>query len=107
MSLPYFERILMLSINPDAATRDDVAMMASDLMEKNRLLGLLKRNCIRSIEIGLESVREELRMRDIALGRVRLKDKLLAKQTEQDIKNMERTLEELSKLNDDELAKPA
>jgi len=32
--LPWDERVTMLSINPDAATREDVADMAAELMEK-------------------------------------------------------------------------
>ncbi len=35
------ERIPMLSVHPDAATRDDIAMMAADLMEARRLLCLV------------------------------------------------------------------
>jgi hypothetical protein len=31
--LPWSERVNMLSINPDAATRDDVARMAAELSE--------------------------------------------------------------------------
>ena len=31
--LPWDERITMLSINPDAATREDIARMAAELME--------------------------------------------------------------------------
>lgn len=40
--LPWSERVNMLSINPDAATRDDVARMASELSEAEmkRLLAL-------------------------------------------------------------------
>lgn len=35
------ERINMLSINPDAATRDDVARLASELgLARKRLIGL-------------------------------------------------------------------
>lgn len=34
-ALPWPERINMLSINPDAATRDDVAKLASDLTHAN------------------------------------------------------------------------
>ena len=31
--LPWAERVTMLSINPDAATRHDIAQMAADLTE--------------------------------------------------------------------------
>ncbi|TXH56293.1 MAG: hypothetical protein E6Q97_06810 [Desulfurellales bacterium] len=34
-ALPWKERVAMLSINPDAATRDDVASLADELMIAN------------------------------------------------------------------------
>jgi hypothetical protein len=36
--LPWFERVPMLSINPDAASRDDVARMAAQWMDYRREL---------------------------------------------------------------------
>jgi hypothetical protein len=36
--LPWDERITMLSIHPDAASRDDVARLASELMEARRMI---------------------------------------------------------------------
>ena len=41
MPLPWSERIPMLSINPDAATKEDIAKLAAELMEaRHELLRL-------------------------------------------------------------------
>jgi len=41
-ALPWRERVPMLSINPDAATRDDVASLAEELMLANHKLARAK-----------------------------------------------------------------
>ena len=41
-TLPWNERVVMLSINPDAATRDDVTKMAADLMEAYKTIDNLE-----------------------------------------------------------------
>ena len=38
MTLSWSERLPMLSMNPDAATRTDVARLAAELMEANHIL---------------------------------------------------------------------
>ena len=41
--LPWCERVAMLSIHPDAATREDIARLASELMATKRRLRLQSR----------------------------------------------------------------
>jgi len=45
--LPWNERIVMLSIHPDAASRDDAARLATELMEANRRIKELEAECAR------------------------------------------------------------
>lgn len=40
MSIPWEEKVPMLSINPEAATLGDIAKLASELMEQNKSLEL-------------------------------------------------------------------
>jgi hypothetical protein len=40
--IPWEERVSMLSINPDAATQDDIARLAAELMEANYKLEWVK-----------------------------------------------------------------
>ncbi len=48
--LPWCERINMLSIHPDAANRDDVARLASELGDCLRLLQIL-RNTLEEFQV--------------------------------------------------------
>lgn len=61
--LPWNERITMLSINPDAASRDDIARLATELMECRDAIteaiencetcrGEQKPNCARCVTFG-------------------------------------------------------
>ena len=56
--LTWTERVPMLSINPDAATREDVARLAAELMECRHELDRLK-NIVR--EAGIPSINMVLR----------------------------------------------
>lgn len=50
MGLPWHERINMLSINPDAASRDDVARLAADLSAAlQREAGIAERMTVEKI----------------------------------------------------------
>lgn len=58
MSLPWNERVPMLSINPDAATIEDIAKLASDLMEATQGLNEMKR-FVYIITLDLQKHREK------------------------------------------------
>ena len=60
MALEWEDRIPMLSVNPDAATREDIARMAAELMDvcqkqaalKAALIGLKRGDCWCGMAIG-------------------------------------------------------
>ena len=51
-NLPWNEKVPVLSINPDMATRDDIARLASELMEARQMLAALRE--------GVKRVRQEI-----------------------------------------------
>jgi len=52
MELPWDERITVLSVHPDAASRDDVARLAAELMEARAEIQRL-REMVRHMELPL------------------------------------------------------
>lgn len=48
--LPWGERVNRLSVNPDAASRDDIAKLARELMEKHKRVWELEEQRCKSCE---------------------------------------------------------
>jgi len=75
--LPWNERVPMLSINPDAASREDVARLAAELMQAQQMVGSSFRVTIDNCQTGK---RKRLVVREMVVyerndGTIKLADK--------------------------------
>ena len=59
MKIPWDEKVEMLSINPDAASRDDIARLASDVVHLRDLEDRWKRFTTALLELALRFLSDE------------------------------------------------
>ena len=80
--LPWNERVPMLSINPDAATRDDVARLAAELMDALAKLEAMER-AAQTLALDLAGQIDTTEKRQSLANRL-VKEHLAAQQDQKD-----------------------